>query len=120
MAQFDYAKMQATASRLLTRFNQGAIVLTKTFTAPGSDPWTPGASTPTPYTLQATAKGVSEEFVDGTLIVSTDLEITAAAFGADPDPADVLTIDGKPVTVLKIMRIPAAGVLVCWKFIARG
>lgn len=32
---------------------------------------------------------MSKEFIDGTNIVATDIEITAAAFGAEPDPADV-------------------------------
>jgi hypothetical protein len=109
-----YEEMQGVATRLLTRFNQGVIPLAKTTTAPGADPWTPGTPTTTTYTLQATAKGVSKEFVDGTTIV------TAAAFGAEPDPADVLAIDGKAVTQLKVIRLPMAGTLVAWKFVVRS
>jgi hypothetical protein len=120
MAGFDYGRMQGVATRLLTRFNQGAVTLTKTVTTPGPNDWTPGTPTDTTYTLQATAKGVSKEFIDGTTIVATDLEITAAAFPAEPDPADVLAIDGKAVTVLKTMPIPPAGTLVAWKFVVRG
>jgi hypothetical protein len=120
MAGFDYGRMQATATRLLDRFNQGNIVLTKTVTAPGPNEWTPGTQTETSYRLKATAKGVSAEYIDGTTIVATDLEITAAAFGAEPDMADTLTIDGKAVQVLRIIRLPAAGTLVAWKLIARG
>lgn len=120
MAGFDYARMQGVATRLLTRFNQGVITLAKTTTAPGADPWTPGTPTTTTYTLQATAKGVSKEFIDGTTVVATDIEITAAAFGAEPDPADVLSIDGKAVTLLKVIRLPAAGTLVAWKLVVRS
>lgn len=120
MAGFDYGRMQATATRLLDRFSQGAIVLTKTVAAPGPKPWTPGTTIEVPYTLKAVAKGVSKEFIDGTTILATDIEITAAGFGAEPDPADPVTIDGKAVIVVKVWRIPAAGELVCWKWIVRG
>lgn len=122
MAGFDYARMQATASRLLDRFNQGVIVLAKPgSTTPPAQPWEPPiVVSPASYTLKATAKGVSKEFVNGTTILATDIEITAAAFGADPAPADALTIDGKAVTVVQIMRLPAAGVLVAWTIIVRG
>lgn len=104
--------MQGVATLLLTEFSQGVITLAKTTTAPGADAWTPGSPTTTAYTLQATAKGVSKEFIDGTTIVATDIEILAAAFGADPDPPDVLTIDGKAVTLLKVFYLPAARTLV--------
>jgi hypothetical protein len=86
-----YDEMADVATELLTEFNQGVITLAKTTTAPPDDPWTPGSPTTTTYTLQATAKGVSKEFIDGTTIVATDIEITPAAYGADPDPADVLS-----------------------------
>ena len=45
MAGFDYGRMAGVATRLLTRFNQGVITLTKAPPAPGADPWTPGAPT---------------------------------------------------------------------------
>lgn len=122
MAKFNYAKMQATASRLLERFNQGAIVLTKPGTStPGPNPWDPPIIVDgREITLSATAKAVSEKFIDGTTILATDVEVTAADFGSEVEPADVLTIDGRAVSVIKIMRIPAAGVIVNWKFIVRG
>lgn len=122
MAKFNYARLQGTATRLIDYFNQGVIVLTKPgTTTPGPNPWDPPVVTdPVAHTLRATAKGVSKEFIDGTTIVATDIEITAAVFGAEPDPADVLTVDGKAVTVLRVIRLPAAGELVAWKFVVRA
>ena len=119
---FDYTRMAATATRLIERFNQGLIVLTKLgSTTPPVNPWDPPVGTdPVAHTLKATAKGVSKEFIDGTTIVATDIEIIAAVFDAEPDPADVLTIDGKPVMVLRVIRLPAAGVVVAWKFVVRA
>lgn len=122
MPGFDYARMQATASRLLSRFAQGAVTLTRTI--PGEPdpetPWIPGEPTVTTYTLDATVRGVAKEFIDGTTILATDLEVTAAALGTDPGPGDTLAIDGQTVTIIKQMRVPAAGTLVCWKWIVRG
>lgn len=119
---FDYAKMQATASRLMGRFAQGAVVLTRS--VPGTPdpetPWVPVPPTVTNYTLDAVVKGVSKEFIDGTTILATDLEVTCSVFATDPLPSDTLSVDGKVVTVLKAMKIPAAGVTVMHKFIVRG
>jgi hypothetical protein len=122
MAGFDYGRMQGVATKLLTRFNQGVMTLTKPgTTTPGSNPWDPPVVTdPVEYALQATAKGVSKELIDGTLIVATDIEITAAVFGAEPELTDPVTIDGKAVTVIKVWAVPPAGTTVAWKFIVRG
>lgn len=117
-----YSEMADIASEVLDEFKQGEIVLLKPgTTTPGPNPWDPPVTTPpTSYPLSATAKGVSKEFIDGDTILATDLEITAAVFDAEPDPADTLTVDGQAVTVIKTMRIPAAGPVVAWKFIVRG
>lgn len=122
MAGFDYGRMQNTASRLLERFAQGTVTLTKPgATTPGPNPWdTPTVTDPVVHALDATLKGVSAEFVDGTTIFATDLEVTAAVFGAEPEPPDEVAIDGQVVTVIKTMKIPAAGTPMAWKFIVRG
>lgn len=122
MPGFDYARMTDTASRLLERFAQGVVTLTKT--TPGTPdpetPWIPAEPTTTVYTLDAVVKGVSQRFVDGTTILATDLEVTAAVFGAYAEPGDTLAIDGQVVLVIKTMQIPAAGTPVGWAFILRG
>jgi hypothetical protein len=122
MAGFDYGRMQGVATKLLTRFNQGAITLTKLATiTPGANPWDPPLVTdPLEYTLEATANGVSREFIDGTTIVASDVEITAGVFGAEPDLADTVLIDGKTVTLLKVVRMPAAGIVTAWKLLVRA
>jgi hypothetical protein len=122
MAGFDYARMTATASRLLERFAQGTVTLTRSVPGePDPDtPWIPGEPTTTTYTLNATVKGVSDKYVDGTTILATDLEVTCAVFETEPLPSDELSIDGQTVTVVKTMTIPAAGNPVAHKFIVRG
>lgn len=119
-----YGRMQGTASRLLHRFKQGTVTLTRltdTETPIDADaPWLGFTKTSATYTLDAVVSAVEDKFVDGTTILATDRMVTAAAFEVEPAPGDTLSIDGKVVTVIKQMRIPAAGVVVAHKFIVRG
>lgn len=120
-----YDEMRGVADELLGEFAQGSVTLTKvtpgTPGTPGPNAWDPPVtSDPVVYTLDATVKGVSRQFVDGTTVLATDLEVTAAVFGAELEPADQLAIDGQVVVVVETLRVPAAGTLVAWKFIVRG
>lgn len=119
--RFNYQRMAATSSRLLMRFAQGNIVLTRPgTTTPGPNPWDPPVvSPPQSWTLNATAKGVSEQFVGSDGIVGTDTEVTIAPFGDEIGASDVLSIDGQAVTVVKVMRIPRAGTVIVWKVVCR-
>ncbi|WP_422366407.1 hypothetical protein [Pelagibius sp.] len=101
----------------------------------------PVADTVETYRLNATAKSVSDKLVDGSLIKVTDTEITAGAtmelesvlVDGVPDggatlgptqieikPADGITLDGEAAAVLRVMRVPRAGVAVAWKLIVRN
>lgn len=122
MPGFDYGKMRARATGLLNRFAQGTVILTKTTRdAPDpATPWIPGAETQVAYTLDAVVKGVSSRFVDGSTILATDLEVTAADFGASAEPGDTLTIDGAVVVIIRDMSVPAAGTKVVNKWIVRA
>lgn len=124
MAGFDYARMQGTASRLMARFKQGTVTLTRsvdTGTPIDADAeWLGNAVTTTVYTLDAVVKGVSKEFVDGTTILATDLEVTCAVLAVVPVMTDKLTIDGTVRTIKKIVQVPAAGVAVAFKLFVQG
>lgn len=127
MPGFDYARMQKTATRLMERFAQGTVILT--CTTPGTPdpetPWLPGEPTTTEYELAATVASITVDqaaakFIDGTTIKTTDLVVTCAVPEIEPDAGDQLSLDGKPLIVLKVMRIPAAGTAVTFKFIVRS
>ncbi len=116
-----YTRGQATASRLLAKYGQGAVTLTRTTTTipDASEPWNTEETTET-FTLEAVVKGVSERFVDGTTILASDLEIIAAVHAdVTPQAGDALSIDGTAVQVLRIMPKPAAGTPVAYVFLAR-
>ena len=123
----DLAKM---ASDLLAPaadggLGQGTIELVRT--APGvpdpAKPWEPVVGTEDRETLRAAARGVDARMVGtevgGAVLVATDLVVTAAAPALDYQPGDVLEIDGAPVVVLGIEKIPAVGTTVAVRFILR-
>ncbi|GHC79408.1 hypothetical protein [Limoniibacter endophyticus] len=116
MTGFDYAKMAGSAARLLTRFNQGMVTISRIVQGEPdpTTPWVPGEPTITTETLQATVKRVEQKFIDGTLIVGTEDQITFAVPSFEPSLSDEFTVDGK-VRVLKDLRpLPGAGLPVAY------
>jgi len=139
--RFNYGKMQTKATRLLARFNQGRVTLQRNVNGiprppdwPTWEPW-PDSSRHQLYELDAVVKGVSARLVDGNVVIATDLELTCAhkmtladVDGISVTPAEVefdaalldtLAIDGKPVTIVRDLTVPAAGTPVAHKFIVR-
>lgn len=143
MVGFDYGRMAKTADRLMKRFKQGVVTLTRTTsgTSDPATPWEPVIDRVDVYTLDATTAAITVDqatakLVDGTTIFASDSVITAGpkmalistdgvpVVGAKIDmvvsPLDVVAIDGAPVTVVKVMRVTPAGVAIVWKFVVRG
>lgn len=132
MTTFNYGRVRDTASRLLAKFAQGAVTLTRTTVAASepSTPWLPGAPTTTVYALDATVRGVSQDLVDGTTILASDLEVTAGPLARNtttgvtaaltPRPSDTISIDGKVHALKLVKSIPAAGVAAVHKLVVAG
>lgn len=119
MSKFNYGKMQSTASRLLSKFAQGVITYTPPPTI-GGDPWNPTQTPSQPITINATAQGVAAEYVDGTTVLATDLQITSAVFGQEPSMAGKITVDGKMLQMIRVIPLPAAGEVIAWRCIVRA
>jgi len=116
-----YEEMQAFASETMAEFRQGVVTLTRTPMTPGANPWDPPTpETPVIYTLDAVVRAVEDKFVDGTTVYATDRQVMCGVLPVEILPGDTLAIDGKVVTIVKTMRIPAAGTAVAWRFIVRG
>jgi hypothetical protein len=117
-----YDDMAAVADEVMAEFQQGTVVLRRTVLG-ASDPltpWIPGTPTPTDYPLKAAVKGVSQQYVDGTTVLSSDEQVTCSVPAVTPDMStDSLLIDGVAVTVVKNFAIPAAGTPVAYRFIVR-
>lgn len=127
MPGFNYARMQGTATRLLQRFAQGTITLTRV--TPGAPdpatPWLPGEPTTTEYDLDATVSAItsdqaSAKWIDGTTIVSSDMVVTCSVPAVGPRMSDYVEIDGVVQVIKKIVAIPAAGTPVVFKLVVGG
>lgn len=116
MAGFDYGRMQGTATRLLTKFNQGAITLIRV--TPGAAdpdrPWVVNPPTTTSYPLQGAVRRVEQKYVNGTTIVETDDQINFAVPPIVPNMSDKFTVDGKPRVLKDLRPLPAAGTPVAY------
>ena len=120
-----YGRLQGTASRLMAKFKQGQVVYTIAG-APTGPEWNPTPGTPVSYTLDATVAVVGtvdggfNRYVDGTLILATDLQVTCAVFGAEPSLAGTITIDGKVCQIVRVDKVPGAGTVIAWRIFARA
>lgn len=118
-----YEELQDVASEVLAEFKQGTVTLTRPGTStPGANPWDPPVTTDSVvHTLDTVVKGVDAEFVDGTTILASDKQLTAAVPEITPSmETDALAIDGRTVTILRIDAIPGAGTPVAYRFFARA
>lgn len=122
MTPFNYDRMRATAGRLLDRFAQGTVTLTRE--RPGvideNEPWLPVDPIAASEPLVGAVRGVSAQYVDGATILATDLQVTCKPPAMSIQLGDKVTIDGKPVIVLRIMAKPAAGLPAAHTLIVRG
>lgn len=116
MAKFDYNKMKATADRLIDRFAQGvtASVIVVTTVPPNS--WEDPTVTETRTSIDAVARGVSQQYIDGVTIIATDLQVISSS--AIPIDARI-EIDGVQRAIIRHDKIPAAGVTVAHRYIVR-
>lgn len=140
-SRFDYGRMQMTATRLLDRFKQGRVTVIRTTQEPKPDDWPTwepweGETTTSVYELDAVVKGVSEKLVDGEVVKATDLELTCShkmtlvevdnapvasvAHPFDAGLLDTLNIDGKHVTIVRDLTVPAAGTPVAHRYVVRA
>lgn len=120
-----YDDMQGIASDLFTEFKQGVIQYVRV--TPGNGPAdNPGPANETPFTLDATARGVKFKYVQNGLALATDEQITAAAHSAlvaDYASGTVMkgfvTVDGNRRKIVQAMQKPSAGTPVAFVLIVR-
>ena len=114
-----YEEMQEVATEVLTGFKQGIVNYIKI--TPGTGPVTnPGQPTETPFGLNCGVNGVSKQYVDGTQVLSSDLQCVAAVnAGYTPNMKDAIDVDGVRHKLVKILPKPAAGTPVAYLYIIR-
>ena len=114
-----YGRLQGTASRLMAKFSQGTVAYTITG-APTGPEWDPAPGVPVSYTLDATVQGVEADYVDGSLILATDKQVTCAVFAVEPSLAGTITIDGKVCQIVRVDKVPGAGTVIAWRIFVRA
>lgn len=99
MANPLYARLQATAERLIAKFGQiGAVVSLGTV-----DPVEGGDPVPTPYPAKLVPMKYSSKEIDGTVILAGDVQIYISSVGLAivPSTGDfVATADGKTYRII--------------------
>jgi hypothetical protein len=102
----------------LKEFKQGDVELVKV--TPGAGPVNdPGAPSSNTYILNATVKGVGFKHIDGSTVVSSDLEVTASITVTNKitgvkskqrfSLADHILIDGRRHNIQRDLSKPSAG-----------
>ena len=119
MAKIDYMGLQRRTIRIMSNASQGTVVYTITGPATGPE-WNPTPGAPVSYTLDATVQGVEADYVDGSLILATDKQVTCAVFGAEPSLAGTITIDGKVCQIVRVDKVPGAGTVIAWRIFVRA
>jgi len=100
MAGFDYSRLQGTASRLIDRFSEVDIVVTRTTGTTVVDGVViDGSSTPT--SIAAVVNPYNEAQVNNTTILSGDLQVIIK-HDFEPLMGDIFDIDGKDYTAIAI------------------
>lgn len=111
-----YEQMRGVADALLgpsSDFAQGELKLRRTI--PGAGPaHNPGPGTTVDFPVSGTVRGVSQQHIDGTLVVAGDKVASIAVPEVVPTTADKLIVDGKLHQISRIDRKPAAGVPVAY------
>ena len=113
-----YDDLRVVATDLLTDFDQGGLVL-RVATKGAGPAHNPGATTYADTSFPGVARGVSQRYVDGSLIIATDKQVTMPANFGTPVVEDLLTLDGTDHQILKVIQIPAAGTAVAFVLIVR-
>ena len=93
-----YARLQATALRLIAKYGQAGVV---TRLAP-PDPVLGGEPVPTPYPATLVPMAYEARYIDGTVIRSGDMQIYISAVGLaiEPTIGDIVAANGTDYAIV--------------------
>lgn len=116
-----YRRMKTNvADKLLGQFSQGTVFLVRRTTVAGTNPWDDPVITEVKYPMNVSARGVSNEYVDGVTILASDIQLTTTVPDVVPVAGDIIEIDGKNYSLVQPFPIPAAGFTVAYKLVVRA
>ena len=116
-----YEDMQAIATGVLTQFKTGKVEYLPISRVGGTidEPGAPASVTK--ITIPgATVTGVSNQYVDGSDVISTDLQCVASVIPGGYDIRGMIFADDVQLKIIKILPKPAAGTPVAIVLILRS
>lgn len=117
MASFDYARIRATAARLIAKFGQAGAIRRATTSGPAYDPET----VTTDHACQLAVMQYTDDKIDGTLIMRGDklTYLSTAGLSIEPSTADKLMIGGEEHAIVNVKPLSPAGLVVFYEIQAR-
>jgi hypothetical protein len=112
-----YDRLRGTAGKLLSKYKQGTVEIGTETKTQGATEYDPPTVTTEWQEIDAVVSGVSVQYVDNVNIVSSDREVM---FQGTIGAGQKVRIDGQIVTVLRLIKIPAAGEPVATIAVVRG
>ena len=115
---FDYARMKATADRLIASAGQAAVLRRPSSTGPAHNP-TQGA--PTDYAVTIVVDSYRQSEIDGERIRRDDLKVLMAkgALAVEPATSDKIVIGGVDYVIVDIRPTNPGGSVVLYEIQAR-
>lgn len=105
----DYASIAAEVAAAMDEVSQGHVVLKRVTVGTPPNDWTEGEKTVETWPLKATVRTVSQKYIDGTLIIAGDRQVTFAVPATVPLMSDLLAIDGADHVMKDLRAVPGAG-----------
>ena len=111
-----YDDMRGAASELMAEFKQGLIQYVPVVTVAGARPDRPASSEKgVPVTINATARPIKAQYVNGTHVVQKGKIVTIPNDGrVTPDMSGFIRIDGVDYKITELKAVPEAGEPITW------
>ena len=115
---FDYARMKATADRLIAKFGQAAVLRRPTWTGTEQNPV---AGTPTDYPVTVVVEVYAFSQIDGERVRRDDKKVLVSkgSLAVEPAVSDKIVIGGVEHAIVRVMPTDPGGTVIMWELQAR-
>lgn len=116
----DYARLKTTADRLILNAVQGTTETGTSTSTPGATPLDPPTIGTTWLSFVGAAfRGVSQQYLNDTTLLATDLQGVIQA-DTDVEVGQQVRLDGIVHTIVRVDKIPAVGITVAKRIFVRA
>lgn len=113
MNGFEYARLQATAHRLIAKFGQTGTVTRLVNSGTSYDP----TQTPTTFSCQLVVLDYEDSKVDGTMIKRSDktIYVSTAGLTSGLEQSDKITVGTDEYSIESLKPLNPAGMVLYWE-----